>query len=117
MRRAIVVAILLAIPTTAAPKWLRRTTLIAACAASATDTVTTWQGKRAGYREVNPLFRGSNGTPSMGRVIGVKVGLCAVSAWRQERDARYSTAFTWGNIATAGTFAGIAWRNRVLTGR
>lgn len=111
MRRAIVATILLTVPAMAAPRWLRRTTLIAACAASAADAVTTWQAKQAGLREVNPLFRASDGTPAMGRMVAFKAGLCAVSAWRQERDKRYSNAFTWGNIATAGGFGAIAWRN------
>jgi len=91
----------------ATPKWVRRATLVAACAASATDAATTW---RDGLRESNPLLRAANGGPSMPRVIGLKAGFCAASAWSQERGA-HNTLYSFTNLGTAGLFGWAAWHN------
>ena len=99
----------------AAPKWVRRATAVAACAASGADAWTTYQGKRAGMPETNPLFRAANGTPAMGRVISFKVGLCAASIWLQERDHNvHSNLFVVENAAFAAWFAAIAKHNSDL---
>ena len=113
MKKILIAAAICVLPAMSAPVWVRRATLAAACAASATDAVTTWQGKQRGMREANPLFRSSDGSPAMGRVIGLKVGLCAVSAWRQERTT-HSNAFLISNILQAILFGGAAWHNETL---
>ena len=115
-KRILILALLCALPALSAPKWVRRVTLAAACAASAADAVTTYQGKLDGLREGNPILRAHDGTPAMGRVISPKVGLCAYSAWAQERY-EHSTTYTPINIGTAAMFGYVAWHNAQLTGR
>jgi hypothetical protein len=97
-------------------KWLRRATLAAACAASAADAVTTYQGKLAGVQEDNPLLRAPNGTAAMGRVIGLKAALCGLSMWSQERG-RHDTLYTIVNTGAAVGFGVITKHNTDILGK
>jgi hypothetical protein len=115
-KRIFVLFILSVLPMLSAPRWVRRATLVAACAASAADAVTTWRTGRAGMSEANPLLRGTDGGPAMGRVISLKVGFCGYAIWAEERKA-HSTAFSVANTAVAATFGYVAWRNERLVRR
>jgi hypothetical protein len=101
---------LCALPVMSAPRWVRRATLAAACAASAADAATTYEGKLAGMQENNPLFRASNGTPAMGRVISLKVGICVVQGWLQEHR-NHNDSFIVGNVSQAALFFWATWHN------
>jgi hypothetical protein len=116
---ALILILLVAPGTTSAArkfKWLRRATLAAACAASAADAVTTYQGKLAGVHEDNPLLRAPNGTPAMGRVIVLKVALCGLSIWSQERG-KHDKLYTIVNAGAAVGFGVIAKRNTDILGK
>ncbi len=72
-------------PPTPKRVWFRRATLAAACAASlGFDTITTRRAIANGAIETNGLLANSNGQPAWARMIGFKVGSCAVSAVLQE---------------------------------
>lgn len=65
--------------------WIRRATLVAGCAASLLfDTLTTQRVAAAGGIEGNRLLSNAQGRPQWGRIVGVKAGLCGVSAILQE---------------------------------
>src|ERR1700692_1649429 len=120
IKRSPLLIVLLVFPGTApaAPKfkWLRRVTLAAACAASAADGATTYEGKLAGFRENNLLLRAADGTPAMGRVIGLKVALCGLSIWREERG-KHVALYTIVNAGTALGFGVVAKRNMDSLGK
>lgn len=79
----------------ATPKrvWIRRVTLGAACAASVGfDSFTTHRAISSGAVETNPLM----GRASAGRMIGIKAGMCAASAFAQEwRAASHTPRTDW----------------------
>lgn len=116
IQRLSVILLLSALPVLPAPRWLRRATLAAACAASAADAVSTWHTGRAGLTEANPLLRAVDGGPAMGRVISMKVGFCALTAWAEERKG-HSNMTAIGNTAAAAAFGYVAWRNEGLIRR
>jgi hypothetical protein len=92
--------------------WIRRITLAAGCAASlGFDTITTHRAVSAGAMETNGLLADSQGRPQWGRVIGIKAGACAASAFMQERHTswqgpRSDWTFTGVNL---GVTAGYTW--------
>lgn len=102
-------------PSTPKRVWIRRITLGAACAASlGFDTMTTRRAVSAGATETNRLFADSQGHPQWGRMIGIKAGMCAASAFAQEwhsaqRSPRSDWTYIGANLAvTSGyTWAGI----------
>jgi hypothetical protein len=92
-------------PPTSKRIWIRRITLGAACAASlGFDTATTHQAVSAGAVESNPLLA-SQGKPAWGRVIGIKAGSCAVSAYFQEKSRSSQSDWTFTGV-NAGMTAG-----------
>jgi hypothetical protein len=90
--------------------WIRRITMGAACAASlGFDTFTTRRAVSAGAVETNGLLANAQGRPAWGRIIGIKAGLCAASAYVQEQSKstpRNDWTFTAVNL---GVTAGYTW--------
>jgi hypothetical protein len=92
--------------------WVRRATLAASCAASlAFDTWSTHRMLAAGAVESNPLLANSRGTTSWARTIGLKAGVCGVSALLQETNTFHAWSgsnadWTWTriNAATAAAY-------------
>ena len=59
-------------------KWTRRALTAAACAASAVDGYNSaMKVDGARFTESNPLLRNANGSVNIGRMVGLKVGMCA----------------------------------------
>jgi len=105
------IGLLLATLSSAAPKqvWIRRLTLSAACAASlGFDTLTTHRAVSAGAIEANGLLADSQGRPNWGRVIGIKAGVCAASAFLQERTKAPHSDWTFTGV-NLGVTAGYTW--------
>jgi hypothetical protein len=101
-------------PHTPKRVWIRRITLVAACAASVGfDTMSTRRAVSAGAVETNPLLADPNGKPQWGRMIGIKAGVCGASAFLQERhsSARSDWAWTAGNAATAAAYTWTGFHN------
>lgn len=105
MKRLLILALL---TTTAhAADWtkIRRISQIAGCAASMLDAATTL---RAGIAETNPIL--GRGAPQAGRIIGIKIGMCAgqiaYSEWRHARygarGERTATVMGFGQAAFYG---------------
>jgi hypothetical protein len=94
--------------------WARRVTFIAACAASlGFDALTTRAAVVNGGVEGNPMFAGAKGSPSWGRVIGVKLGIAGVSGVLQETHmfGKWKSAnadWTWSAV-NAGTASVYTW--------
>jgi hypothetical protein len=94
--------------------WVRRATLVAGCAASLVfDTLSTRRATSAGASEGNGLLADSQGRPLWGRVIGVKAGLCGVSAVIEETQTFHGwkgtgADWTWTGV-NLGTAAGYTW--------
>ncbi|GEM_PF-1755717 len=107
-------------PATPKRVWVRRITLGAACAASlGFDTVSTHRAVIAGAVETNGLLADSQGRPQWGRVIGIKAGACAASAFLQERHYSWSSprsdwTFTGVNLSTTAAYAFVGIRNLKL---
>lgn len=97
----------------AAPKWLRYVGAAAVCAASGYDAYTTHQGAQLGMREANPLLRGPNGTPAMGRMVTLKAAQCGLAVWSARKDSNARTVL---NFAAAGMFGAVANHNRQSIG-
>jgi hypothetical protein len=86
--------------------WIRRITLGAACAANlGFDTITTHRAVSAGAAESNGLLSNSQGKPVWGRVIGIKAGTCAVSAFFQERSKTRQSDWTFTGVNAGVTAA------------
>jgi hypothetical protein len=100
-------------------KWVRRLTLISACAASFWDVQTTSAGVARGLSEGNSLFAGSQGKPRWGRMIGIKAALCGGSAVAQEtpfiQHKLPDPAWIALNSALTGVFVKTALHNRAVT--
>ena len=88
-------------------RWLRRLTLGASCATSFWDVQTTRTAVGYGAQEGNALFANGRGEPRWGRMIGVKVGLCAGMFVGQEvmdRNRRSAgTDYAWSGVNAALT--------------
>lgn len=96
-------------------RWGRRAIAAGACAASAIDgydSVSMIDGQR--FSEGNPLLRNPNGTVSVGRLVSLKVTVCAIpivlGELRWKREAWISGS---GSLAI---FTTIEVRNRRLKG-
>lgn len=103
-------------------KWLRRATMIGACAASIWDFQTTRAGASYGARELNSAMADANGHPRFGLMLGAKLGMCLGSVVTQElmphKESRALDPLWIGvNSALAARFATISIRNRNLTER
>lgn len=99
----------------ASPKWLRRVTGAAACAASMVDLGTTKYAISSGGRERNPLLSDPGGSPRYGRMIGFKVGVCAGNLVIQEflpTKGKLQGVATGINLGMTGAFAGAAIHNK-----
>jgi hypothetical protein len=85
--------------------WFRRLTLAASCASSFWDLRTTRTAIGFGAQEANPLFVNRSGDPRWGRMVGVKIGLCAGMAAGQElldRNRRSAAAdYAWSGVNAA----------------
>lgn len=110
MKRTLVVSLCLviaALPSSAAPKWLRKASAIAACAASAADLGTTAYGVSHGGHELNSLLTNSRRQVRWGLNAGVNVGICAsaiaAAKLRQVPDA-LAIPLDGGIAAAKGTF-------------
>lgn len=104
--------------------WLRRVTLIASCAASFWDLQTTRTAVRYGALEGNGFLADQYGRPRWGRMISLKVGLCAATAAAQEfhlLSRRHETlsnrAWTAANALTASFFIKASLNNRDVAER
>jgi len=90
-------------------KWARRAVTAAACAASAVDgyqSATRIDGSQ--FVEANPMMRNSNGSVNIGRMVSLKLGMCAAPAIMGEfshSDSMKSSAFIGG----AGSFGAFSW--------
>ena len=99
-------------PHTPKRVWIRRITLAAGCAASlGFDTISTHRAISAGAIETNGLLSDSQGRPQWGRIIGIKAGMCAGSAFMQERHSSWQSprsdwTFTAVNL---GVMAAYTW--------
>ena len=104
-------------PATSKRVWIRRITLASACAASlGFDAVTTHRAVSAGAVESNGLLADSQGRPQWGRVIGIKAGMCAASAFLQERHSAWQSprsdwTFTGVNLGVTAGYTWIGLRN------
>jgi len=84
--------------------WIRRATLIGGCAASLVfDTLSTRRATNAGAVESNGLFANPQGSPQWGRMIGIKVGLCAAAAIMEETHVFHA----WKNPNADWTWTGV----------
>jgi hypothetical protein len=98
--------------------WLRRLTLAAACASSFWDLHTTGTALRSGAVESNPLLVDGVGSVRSGRMLGVKLAVCAGSGISQEvlqrnpHSGSQNYAWTGVNAAMAAGFSAAALRNR-----
>lgn len=115
--RAVVVVVCLSAGAQAESKggrWLRRLTLGASCVTSFWDVQTTRTAVRYGAQEGNAFFANGRGEPRWGRMIGVKVGLCAGMFVGQEMMDRKRTSagtdYAWSSVNTA-----LAIRNSVAS--
>lgn len=114
--RRIMIAIALLLPASAhAADWtkLRRISQLAGCATSMLDARSTL---RPGLNETNPIL--GRGNPNAGRIIGLKLGICAgtiiASEWshRQAPEAmQREKAGAYIGMASAGLYSGLAVRN------
>ena len=92
---------------------IRRVAQIGACAASLVDASTTL---RAGLLETNPIL--GSGHPNAGRLIGLKLGGCALQigyaeyAHRHGRSSEKLHAISAAGLA--GVFSALAIHNRGL---
>lgn len=102
--------------------WLRRLTMAGACAASFWDLQTTRTAVGYGGVESNRWLADAQGKPRWGRMVGMKIGVCAGTALAQELGARYmkksSTSYAWAgmNAALTARFVSVALSNRRMTG-
>jgi hypothetical protein len=71
--------LLLASTLSAEPRWIRRLTAAAACAASAADYITTQHALAAGAIETNPLL-----ASRPGMTLPLKAAICGLGAIAQE---------------------------------
>jgi hypothetical protein len=102
--------------------WIRRATLVAGCAASlAFDTWSTRRAVSNGAVESNGMLAGSQGSPAWGRMIGIKAGVCGVSALLQETHTfklwdSPTADWTWtaANSATASAYTWAGFHNLSL---
>jgi hypothetical protein len=94
--------------------WIRRATLVAGCAASLVfDTLSTRRAVSTGAVEANGLLADPQGNPNWGRVIGLKAGLCGISAVMEETQSFHTwktpnADWTWTGI-NVGTTAVYTW--------
>jgi len=103
MKRLLVI-LLCACSLDAAPRWLtspamRRVLTAGACAASFADAYSTRRALSAGAYERNPLVA------SQGRMIGLKVGVCAATVALGELAPRQSGMVTALAGAQLGVFS------------
>jgi hypothetical protein len=106
-------------PRTPKRVWIRRTTLIAGCAASlAFDTWSTRRAISTGAIESNGLFANAQGQPQWGRMIGIKAGICGASLVLEETHVfrkwqRPDADWTWTgiNAGTATLYIWAGWHN------
>jgi len=105
MRRLILILLIAALPTwSMSAKTKRRLTFIAFAAAQMLDVHSS-----TGKLEANPLLRGNNGRFSVGRGIGLKLGI--LSGLLAAQELRPSPHWNWVNLTCAGAPTAIAVRN------
>ena len=98
-------------------KWARRAVTAAACAASAVDgyqSATRIDGSQ--FVEANPMLRSSNGSVNIGRMVSLKLGMCAAPVIMGEfthNDWMKRDAFV-GAAASVGAFSWIDLHNRAV---
>lgn len=90
---------------------IRRVAQVAGCAASMVDARTTL---RAGLVETNPLL--GSGKPQAGRIISLKLGMCAgqIVASELHRSARKDKIGAVSGIGQAGMYGALALHNSEL---
>jgi hypothetical protein len=97
-------------------KWARRTIAAAACAASAVDGYTS-ANRIDGYTlvEANPMLRNGNGSVNVGRMVSLKIGMCAAPFLVGElgNESMKSSALV-GASGSLGVFTWINAHNRVV---
>ena len=107
-------------PPTPKRVWIRRVSMAAACAASlGFDAYTTHRAVSAGAVETNALLADSQGHPQWGRMIGIKAGMCAASAFAQEwhssgRSPRSDWTFTAVNSGVTAGYTAVGLHNLKL---
>src|SRR5947208_310752 len=91
---------------------VRRLTQAAGCAASMIDAKTTLDASRYGAIETNPILGG--GRPGAGRIVGIKLGLCAGQiVWTEwslrkargtEKERRLEMTAAAANLGAVGVY-------------
>ena len=98
-------------------KWGRRAVTMAACAASAVDgyqSATRIDGSQ--FVEANPMLRNANGSVNIGRMVTLKLGMCAAPVIMGEfsrNDWMKRDAFI-GAAGSLGAFSWIDLHNRAV---
>ncbi len=64
--------------------YCKEISLVASYAASFWDYQTTAEGAHLGMKEGNGMVADANGRPRLGLMLGVKAGMCGLSAAAQE---------------------------------
>lgn len=102
--------------------WARRLTLAASCGTSFWDAYTTRSAIARGALEGNSIFADAKGDPRWGRILGIKLGVCAGTALAQEllfrkKKSPALNGFWIGmNSALTARFTWVALGNRHLAG-
>ena len=101
----------------AGPHWNRHTTAaVVTCAASAFDFAATIKADGPGVYELNPLFRGAGGHPSVVKMSLWKGGVCAASLYAAYKAkgtrSRYLESFQYGQ---AGLYTWFGIHNLTLS--
>ena len=82
-------------------RWLRRTATAAACVAAGADLVTTHNFAARGGVELTPIYRGANGQPRMGLMIGTHAAVCAGSILASEKMRFRGSDAVWTGLSSA----------------
>lgn len=105
MRRLVLIFLVAALPIwSMSAKTKRRLTFVAVTAAQMLDVHSS-----AGKLEANPLLRGGNGRFSVGRGIGLKIGI--LSGLLAAQELRPASYWNWVNLSYAGATTAVAIRN------
>lgn len=97
-------------------KWTRRTVAAAACAASAVDGYTSaTRIDGTSFVETNPMLRNGNGSVNVGRMVSLKIGICAAPFVVGElgNESMKSSALV-GASGSLGVFTWINAHNRIV---
>jgi hypothetical protein len=111
MKKALMLALLLCLPTQAAkPNWWKRAGAIAVCAAGAYDTATTFRGASLdpAATERTPWLRNGRGRPSPWRFALWEGGLCGGATWlaRSKRVSEEAALAVDAFIVTPAVISG-----------